>query len=284
MNFSPEGGLTEIKRMFVDGRFGQIHLRIKCPGVPKCPLLLCLHMFPQSGRNFQTMMRHINDRIVVAPDFPGHGESAMPQEPIPAQEYAAAIWEAVDALDLLQTGPIEVFGVHAGAKLAVELASQRPEAVRKIVLASAAVLSPEEVERFKRVFRPMPLDEAGTRHAHLWDMQINSRGAGMTLEMCAVGFAEALRGGERYEDGHMAVFEYNSLFADVLNKLDHEILLLNPNDGLYDMTERALRYMKRGELLDLPHWEFGYLETRAEELAQIVTDWLDTNRTPIAAE
>lgn len=283
--------MNAIKRVFVDCEYGQVHARVRTPDNPKRPPLVCLHMFPQSGRMFENFMRLVNDRVVVAPDFPGHGESDPSPTPIDASEYARVIWTAVRDLGVVGDHPaVDVFGVHAGAKLAVEVAKQQRSQVRRMVLASAAAFTDAELDAFKSAFKPRPLDEEGSRFKYLWAMQVNNRGADMTLEMCAAGLAEMLRGGERYEEGHRAVFEYNRVFADALGALDQNILLLNPKDDLYVMTPRALSYMKHGELLDLPSWEHGYLDTRPQDVVETVLSWLDREITthnetsPLAAE
>ena len=264
------------KRQFIDGRYGQMHLRIAGPETPTRPALVCLHMFPQSGRNFEKLVAAASEhRIVVAPDFPGYGESDPPPSPITASDYAASAWDVVDSLALTDGfGQVDLFGIHAGAKLAVEVAYQRPDEVNKILLSSAAVLYPDELERLRKVFTPIPLDEDGTRFKVLWDMLTKNRGPEMTYEMMATSLAEILRGGEGYEWGHHAVFDYNHRFPDVLRSLHHPIALLNPKDDLYEMTPRTLSYIQNGELFDRPEWGHGFLEVYAADVARTVDDFL----------
>ena len=70
-----------IRRQFIDGEYGQLHLRVAKPANPIHPPLYCLHMSPKSGRLFEAFMRGAcQDRIMVAPDYPGYGESAPPPE------------------------------------------------------------------------------------------------------------------------------------------------------------------------------------------------------------
>ncbi|MEM9570466.1 MAG: alpha/beta hydrolase [Pseudomonadota bacterium] len=265
------------KRAFLDGQYGQIHYRQSGLRSAKTHPLVCLHMFPQSGRNFERLLSVTpSDRLVIAPDFPGYGESSPPPHPISAQDYASAIWQAIDMLDLLDThGSVDLFGIHAGAKLAVEVAYQRPNDVRKIVLSSAAVLHPEELDQLRSVFSPIPLDDQGTRLQHLWNLLIKNRGPSMSYEMMAVSFAEMLRGGEGYEWGHHAVFEYNAIFPDVIASLQHSIKLLNPNDDLYEMTPRTQRYLQNGDMVDRPDWGQGFLESNAEDVWQVIQSFLD---------
>lgn len=274
--------MAEAKRLFVDGPYGQTHLRMATPEAPSRAPLICLHMFPQSGRNFERFVEAASgERVVVAPDFPGHGESDAPDMPITAADYARSIWSVVDALGLAgEDGKVDFFGIHAGAKLAVEAACQRPDDVRKVVLSSAAVFYSEELENLRKTFSPKPLDEAGTRFDCWWGMITRSRPSYMSLEMCADAFAEVLRGGEKYEWGHQAVFDYNLEFPERLKALAHPVALLNPRDELYDMTLRSLDYLQNAELFDLPDWSHGFLEAFAKETAGLVCGWLDKNEAP----
>lgn len=269
--------MTAPKRKFVDGSYGQIHLRIAKPEYPTKRPLVCAHMFPQSGRNFEAFVEAASeDRIVVALDFPGYGESTPPPHPISAAEYARSVWEVVDALSLCEAhGDVDLFGIHAGAKLTAEAVRQRPQDVNRVLLSSAAVMFPEEVARLKSVFTPIVLDEEGTRFNKLWEMVVKNRSPDMTLEMCAAGFAEMLRGGERYEWGHHAVFEYNLQFPDVLKSITHPVALLNPRDDLYAMTPRAMEYLPNAKLIDLPDWSHGFLEVHADKLTKLVHAWCD---------
>lgn len=265
------------KRTFIDGAYGQIHLRVARPDRPTKPPLICVHMMPQSGRSFVKLLEAMSvERIVVAPDFPGYGESDPPSRSVTAEDYARSIWDVVDALGLgASHGCVDVFGIHAGAKLAVEATRQRPDEVRKIVLSSAAVLYPDEVAHLKSVLKPIPLDEEGTRFRHLWKLASGNRGGKVSLQMCATAFAEMLRGGDAFLQGHFAVFDYNLTFPDVLKTIRQPVALLNPGDELFEMTPRSMDFLPNAKLINLPDWKHGFLETHTDELAALIREWLD---------
>ncbi len=269
--------MKSFERQFIDGPYGQIHYRIKhCDSAEKRPLI-CLHMFPQSGRNFEKFLHYYPaNRTVVVPDFPGYGESDCPAEQITATDYANTVWNIVDKLSLLnEFDSIDLFGIHAGAKLATEATAIRPDQVQHLVLSSAAVLYPDELESLKQAFHPVPLDNEGTRLNRLWDILLRNQGKGQTLEMLATSLAEILRGGENYEWGHYAVYEFNQRFPDVLSSLSHPIALINVNDDLYEMTPRTIPYLNNGKMYDFPEWQQGFLEVNAREVCQLVDRLLD---------
>lgn len=246
-----------IRRGFIDAEYGQMHYRMAgTPGNKNT--LLCLHQSPKSSREFIRFMDvAAQDRHIVAIDSPGHGESDVPDSPIGIDGYAKEIWSAIDALGL---GKVDILGHHTGAKVATEMAYQRPESVGGIVMVSALVLSAEEREGFKSMFQPIPLDEAGTRFSHMWAQALKYRGPDVSLEMLANSMAENMRAGEAYEWGHQAAFEYNTVFADRVRELTHKITVLNPADMLFEYTPRVGPLLQNGEVIDLPQWGSGFMD------------------------
>lgn len=259
-----------ITRRFIDGPFGQVHLRMAGERSDDHPPLLCLHQSPKSSREFVKILPHLaQDRFVIAVDNPGHGESDLPpsEEAATIEAYAKSAWAAVDALGL---GQVDLLGHHTGAKVATEMAWQRPNEVGAIAMVSALVLTPEEVAAFKDQFQEIPLDEAGTRFSTMWEKSIEHRGPGVSLEDLAASFAENLRAGEAYEWGHKAAFAYNAHFPDRVSALDHQIVVLNPKDMLYDLTPRVAPLLKNGRIEDHPEWGFGFMDADSENAARII--------------
>lgn len=107
-------------------------------------------------------------RLVVAPDPPGTGASPRPATPLTVTELADLVHELL----LATTGPAVVVGNSFGCVVAVELALRHPEAVRRLVLTSAAVapgirtLGPVAV-RFLAAMRREP---AGYRRIAMRDL------------------------------------------------------------------------------------------------------------------
>ncbi|MEE4349131.1 MAG: alpha/beta fold hydrolase [Pacificimonas sp.] len=265
-----------VRRAFVDGPHGQMHLRLSGdPAGPRPPIVL-LHMFPQSSRNFSALMTELGKaRSVIAPDFPGYGESTPPSAPITAEDYAGSIWSALDTLCVDRRRGIDLFGIHAGAKLAVEAATQRPAAVRRLALCSAALVTAEETAHMRAAFRQTPLDEDGTHFARLWSLLLANRDRDVPLAAFAEDYAEMLRGGEAYGWGNAALFDYNPKFQAALESLDQPVLVINPGDDLHAVTPRVMPHLKHGQLIEKPDWRYGFLKRRAPELAALLAAFFD---------
>lgn len=262
--------MAKPRRMFVDIDYGQMHIRVSTPAKKAALPLICLHMSPKSGRFFANFMEKASDdRLMVAPDYPGMGESdAPPAEPaVTIQDYARSVWQALDTLEIKR---VDLLGHHTGSLVAAEMAHQRPEQVHSIVMISALVLSAGEKTAFEARFLPVPLDEAGTRFTRMWDAIRFHRGPGMTLDMMAVSLAESMRGGNAYEWGHRAAFAYNDYFPDVVSKLGQRITVFNPKDDLYDITPRVADLLRNGCVIDKPDWGHGLFDTMQQEVASAV--------------
>ena len=266
--------METVRRQFIDGDHGQILCRV-VGTKGSHPPLLCLHMSPKSGRSFHDIMPFLaKDRLVIAPDYPGYGESDAPpaNPPVRVEDYAKACWQVAAAFT---DGPIDLLGHHTGSKVAVEMAYTRPKHVRSIILISTAVLTPEEQASFETTYQPIPLDEDGTRFQTMWSRIVEHRGPGMTLEMMADALAENLRGGENYEWGHRAAFAYNSVFAKRVESLPHPITVVNPRDDLEDITPRVMPLLQHGTLVEKPEWGHGFLSAHRQEAAKLFIQALD---------
>lgn len=111
----------------------QIHYRRSGPA-GRSPLLL-LHGAQGTGALFQDLMSELGDeRFVIAPDLPGAGMSDKLPGTANISAVAAAILDLVAELGL---GMVDVLGLQEGGEIAVEMARQQPDVVRKLILAAA---------------------------------------------------------------------------------------------------------------------------------------------------
>jgi pimeloyl-ACP methyl ester carboxylesterase len=123
------------RKMYVDCRFGQLHLHTSFPssgGFDELTPLLCVPAAGQTGRTFQPLLRDLGrDRSVYAPDLPGSGESDAPEQAPTVADHVAAYTDMIDSLRLKQ---VDVLGYQSGSPVAIELALARPQQVRRVVL------------------------------------------------------------------------------------------------------------------------------------------------------
>jgi pimeloyl-ACP methyl ester carboxylesterase len=126
------------RRAYFDCKFGQLHVRTAFPttgGFDEQVTLFCLHPVEASSRVFSRLLPQLADaRSVYAPDLPGYGES----DPSPARSAADAAVAVADLARDLRLRRIDLLGAtEYGATAAVELAIDKPELVRCVVLVGA---------------------------------------------------------------------------------------------------------------------------------------------------
>ena len=127
---------VSLRRMYVDCRYGQLHLATAFPpsgGFDELTALLFLHAEGGTGADFNACAALLgSDRSVYSPDLPGSGASDGPAGRIAVVNLAAA---AADLLDQLRLREVDVIGCGRGALVAFELAALRPREIRRLIFA-----------------------------------------------------------------------------------------------------------------------------------------------------
>ncbi|HLS46329.1 MAG TPA: alpha/beta hydrolase [Ornithinicoccus sp.] len=75
------------------------------------------------------------DRRVIAADFQGHGRTNDADRPLSTAGLTA---DVVGLLEHLGVGPVDVFGYSVGGAVALQLAIEHPELVRKAIISSVS--------------------------------------------------------------------------------------------------------------------------------------------------
>jgi 3-oxoadipate enol-lactonase len=124
---------TTIRRrdLVIDG------LRLHVAEAGSGPPLLLVHGLTASHAVWQPTIEAFADRWrVIAPDLPGHGESAKPDAPYTIDFFAGMVRSLARALEVREA---VVCGSSLGGRVALELALYYPAFTRALVLAAPAV-------------------------------------------------------------------------------------------------------------------------------------------------
>ncbi len=106
-------------------------LNILTHGDPANPTLLIAHGLFGSGRNWGVIAKRLSDQFhVLCPDMRNHGDSPWHN----TQSY----FDMADDLAKLLDGPSFVVGHSMGGKAAMVLALQRPDLVKRLIVADIA--------------------------------------------------------------------------------------------------------------------------------------------------
>ena len=99
------------------------------------PTILLLHGFPTSSHMFRNLIADLADRFhLVAPDYPGYGNSSMPS--VNEFEYtfdhlAEIIEKFIDAIDLKK---YSLYVMDYGAPIGYRIAAKHPERVQALIV------------------------------------------------------------------------------------------------------------------------------------------------------
>ncbi|MEQ8246154.1 MAG: alpha/beta hydrolase [Alphaproteobacteria bacterium] len=268
-----------VGRAYLDGRFGQLHYRSAGPGTDTGVPVLFIHASPASGRMWEAALAELGrDRLALAPDTPGFGDSDAPPVPPEIPDYAATMGDFLDALGVKQ---VDVVGYHTGSKTCVELALQRPELVRKLALVSAPIYSDAELAKQKHDYAPETIARDGSHLAWRWNFSKTFRKPDVPLIVAHRSLAESLKGGEKSPWGHRAAFNYHH--AENLPKVRQPVLIFNFGDDLTAPTARAADYVANGQVVDVPDFSHGSIDVHAATFAGMLRSFFDADAAPSEA-
>lgn len=263
-----------VRKGYADGRFGQIHYRIAQPeSEPTQRPLLCFHMSPYSSIIYEAFLSEMGqDRIAIAMDTPGFGESDPPSAPPGISDYAGA---AADLMNALNLSSVDVMGYHTGSKIVLETTLQNPVLVNRAVMVSAPIYTDDELAEVKQEYGPEPLTQDGSHVQAWWQSALHWSMKGRSLDDIGRVFWAKLLNPNISWWGHNAAFAYDS--AGALSKVPNPILILRPEDDVWDPTARAKGLMVHPDshIHDLPGWSHGFLDLKTAEAATLIRGFLD---------
>ena len=117
-------------------------------GPKAAPVLLLLHGFPTSSHMFRNLIPQLSDRYhVIAPDYPGFGQSAMPERDKFAYTFDHYA-QIVDKLtQQLGVNRYALYVMDYGAPVGFRLASSHPERVTALIVQNGNAYN-EGLEQF----------------------------------------------------------------------------------------------------------------------------------------
>lgn len=259
-------------------RRGQIHVHNAAPegGRQRTPLL-CLHPSSYSGAFFaeyQALMAQ--DRWVLSPDTPGFGESYQPETIPTMEDYALSMAEVLDGLGfgVGAAGPVDVLGFHTGCFIAAELAVQRPDLVRRLVLPGIPFHVGEEREaEYKKNAKPKPLYEDPTELGRMWEQRWQQQGHAVTLPRLLQLLGEELGSGPNSWWAYDAVFSYRA--EQQFPKIKAPTLAIATGGNLFGPTQAAAKVIPNASLASYPDRDAPLFNQHYELMAEVTRRYLD---------
>lgn len=154
-----------IMRRYIDTRFGQMMVR-QAGDESGTPLVLVPQMPGGGDLRDDLLIALAGDRLVLAIDPPGQGDSDALAAPPSVELWTDALVAALDALNLHQ---VLLHGHNGGASVAALLAQRHPQRVRKLVLEGPLAL-PEPLRQAlqHRYAEPIVPQWDGAHWLRLW--------------------------------------------------------------------------------------------------------------------
>lgn len=193
-----------MRRGFAETRNGQVHfVREGEDG----EAVLLLHQTPRSWDEYRDVIPLLAERYqVVAMDTIGFGASDSPSEPWTVEMFAGSVVDLVDALELER---FNIVGHHTGGVVGIEVAAMLSSRVPKLILSGVPFV---DQDRRDLVAHRSPIDGVqlsndGTHFQDLWNKRREFYPADRP-DLLHRLMIDAVRMGDRAEEGHLAVNSY----------------------------------------------------------------------------
>ena len=254
--------MSIIRKGYVDTPNGQVHFR-QLKQVDGVPLVL-LHQTASSGMMFEPLMTLLSDSFhTLALDTPGFGASFSPPS-LFTTHYLSSTLHA--ALTNLGVESCYLFGHHSGSAIAVQMAHDHPNFVKKMVLSGAPLLNEAQINGLKASLKPFAIAEDGSHLTQVWE-RIRKRDLTLPLETVHREVLLTQSAREAAQSTFQAVFEQP--FAEQLSALEIPILVMaGEHDTLRASLEPAFSVLKNGTMKVIPN-EGPYI---CDQNPQVVAD------------
>jgi pimeloyl-ACP methyl ester carboxylesterase len=236
-----------MRKHYADTRHGQIHYVEEGTG----PAVLLLHQTPRSWDEYRDVIPLLSDRFrVIAPDTLGFGSSDVPAEPWSIELFADGVEDLVDALGLDAFGLV---GHHTGGVISTEVAARRPEQVRALVLSGVPYVDAPRRERVAHAppIDGVPMSDDGSHYQALFDKRAPFYPADRP-DLRHRLVADAVRVGDRVEEGHQAVNAYRMEDRIGLVQAPTLVLCGELDDFSLPDVPRHLEHLQKAESATLP--------------------------------
>lgn len=225
-----------MKKAYVDLPDGtQIHYVTEGEGEP----LLLFHQAPLCWEEWAGVIPLLSPHFrVIAPDMIGHGNSDDPPRECAMADFTRYTLQFMDAMGLDR---VTLAGNHSGAALAMSLAVNHPERVKRVVLSVEMLASPQMIAAFleklkgKPLSRELPMTENGSFLAEAWERYRALTPTGsLATRFRAFVIGQAAR--QRPYDAHHAVLHWMAE-EDQFAKLRCPVLVFGAENDLFFKQE-----------------------------------------------
>lgn len=239
------------------------------------PVLLMLHQASQSSEEYAAIAPFLAKHYtVLSIDYPGHGYSDDPTSELNVEDFTQCIVTVLDELDI---DSVDICGHHSGGLLAINLAVNFSDRVRRIILSGIGVRTEENVRAFfdTPLSRDLPLDSNGDFLAKSWAVYRKMTSPGFSPDITFRSFIIGLEARRRPYDAHIAMMKWDR--TPLLEKIRQPTLLIcGEYDHFAETPEQLLQSISDSRLVNIAGGgPFLFQETPAE-CADAIIRFLDS--------
>jgi pimeloyl-ACP methyl ester carboxylesterase len=266
-----------IKRAFLDTEDGQILYRMGGEGEP----LLLLHMTPRSSDEFRELMPILApQKLVIAMDLMGLGDSDRPPRVYSVADYAKTVIALLDKLGIRKTS---ILGSLTGGYIAGEVAAAYPERVEKLILCNVHRFDEEERDRIsKRYAQGFQIKEDGSHLMERWLSRVSYVGNGELNHHCVLDDLKAFNA-PVYTG--LAVSNYCLSAQERFRLINCPTLILSGEKALEPLEKAGLakadnqRWLSKvipdSQRVEIEGGTLWMINQMPEEVLKVVIDFLD---------
>jgi pimeloyl-ACP methyl ester carboxylesterase len=261
----PAGTTTHARELhrYVDLVHGQVHVRLQ--GSSGATPLLLLHDAPGAASALRPLAESLAaDRITIAPDLPGLGES----NPLPYPTLGSYVMALSELLEQVGTPVVDVFAEGLGTCFAIALAAHRPGHVRRLVLDGVPMIRSRDRRLVARHYcPPIEPDRSGTHLLQIWHQlrdaemswpwfdrsadAVRVRDPDLDPQRLHDALVEVMKHLPSYGDAARATLEAS--VRDILRGVHQPVLLFDvAGDVRYAGIRRAARRLTAPEVVPRP--------------------------------
>jgi pimeloyl-ACP methyl ester carboxylesterase len=256
----------------------QIHWRIYAPeGQPAAPYLYCFHPAPYSGLAFQNIAPLLAaDRRVIAPDFPGYGQSDGLGLTPSIDDYTHAMQAVIEALT--PNKPFDTLGFHTGCFVAAEIARQMPSRVRATCLLDVPAFDAQKsAELAASDGGPFEISDQIDCLGKAWHRGFKARKAVQGEDQAFAMFVEHLRPGRGMNAAFYAAFTYP--WEERLREINTPVMVLVTTGFLSQSTLAAAAALPAATRVDRSDIKASVLDGAGASISQDVLQFLKLQAT-----
>ncbi|MDX2142221.1 MAG: alpha/beta hydrolase [Rhodospirillaceae bacterium] len=194
-----------MRKGYVDIADGQLHFWSAGQG----PALVLLHQAGQDASVYRPLIPHLErHHTLIVFDLPGHGQSFDPPREYDVPDYVAALFQAMDRLELHRAA---VLGHHSGAVFALEMAAREPERITRAILSGMSWRTPSNTQALRetRAKQLLPIAPDGEFLTTVWRTYAGLAGDGQPADTMLEPFLVNQSMRLRPYDAHHAVLAWD---------------------------------------------------------------------------